>query len=154
MSRSARTLLRAAFLLLAALTGTYGLLAYIPFTYEAVIKFPMVSWLPGFVRIHPGLVLACLAGNLWCDRRRLARPGFLAFYLAGALLGLGLLVHPVLAAIRNAPSSYGIALASFLAPCWLLGLDLHAAGGERWRPAPAGEPSRLLLACPPEENHA
>lgn len=148
MKHAIRTLVRSAFVLFAALTGIYGLLAYIPFTFEAVIRFPMVSWLPGFVRVHPWLFLICLAGNLWIDRGSLARPGVRAFYLVSGLAAAGLLAHPLLAGIRNDGTSYGIALAGFLAPCWLLGLDLWAGARARaWRPGQAFEARRLLLAA-------
>src|SRR6266480_2179667 len=36
-------------------TSAYCLLAYIPFTYQWVISFNLVGWLPGFVKFHPYL---------------------------------------------------------------------------------------------------
>jgi hypothetical protein len=43
---------RLSFGLFFALTSSYCLLAYIPFTYQWVIKCTLVAWLPVFVKFH------------------------------------------------------------------------------------------------------
>ena len=142
---AARTLLTA----FAALSGAYALLAYIPFTYQAVIRFPMVNWLPGFVRWHPEAFLVLAGCNLLADRRRLGSRSLAATYLALALLGLGMLVHPPFRAIRNDGTSLALAAACWLLPVWLVLLELRDAfqpGG--WRPPAADDARRLFLgAC-------
>jgi len=42
-------------------TSAYCLLAYIPFTYQWVIKCTLVKWLPVFVSVHPFLYWAVMA---------------------------------------------------------------------------------------------
>ncbi len=148
--RGWRILARAWLTLFALVSGTYALLAYLPFTYEAVIRFPMVSWVPGFVRWHPLLFLATAAVNLLADLplvRRGARAR-LGFYLVLGGLALGMAIRPPLAAIRNDASSLVLALEFFLAPIWILALDVLAAWkAAPWRPRDADEPRRLALAA-------
>ena len=79
---------RAGLLALSVMSGTYALLAYIPFTYQAVIKFPMVSWVPAFVRFHPFLLLALVLVNLALDRKRWMSPASIrAHSRAGMIRG-------------------------------------------------------------------
>jgi hypothetical protein len=147
LSRSFHSLARWAYVLVVLLSGSYALLAYIPFTYQAVILFPMVSWIAGFVRIQPWLCLVVLAANAGADRERLARPATWSFYGVHAVLASALLWHPALVHIRNDRSSYLLALGCFLSPCWLLGLDLRRAWrGLDWVRNEADEARRLFWA--------
>ena len=142
---AARTLL----LLFAALSGIYALLAYIPFTYQAVIRFPMVSWLPGFLRWHPALFLALVAVNLLVDRGRLGSWMVAGTYAVLGLLGVGMLLHSPLGNIRNDGSSLALAVAFWLLPPGLLLLDLRFSRRlGRWQPGTGFDARRLALgAC-------
>jgi len=150
--RLTRMAARAGLLLLSFMSGTYALLAYIPFTYQAVIKFPMVSWIPAFVRFHPFVFLALVLANLAVDRTRWSGPaasramkGFGGFAL---LFALALVVHPPLRDIRNDASSLAWAVAFLALPLWLLVLDGRAAWqGLTWKTGPSDEARRLFLAA-------
>jgi len=152
MSRFGHTLARAGLLLLSFLSGTYALLAYIPFTYQAVIKFPMLSWIPAFVRLHPFLFLALVLLNLGVDRPRWWGPGTskaMRIYALAALgLSLAMVLHPPLRAIRNDVSSLAWAVAFLVLPLWLLVLDGRAAWkGVVWVSGPKDDARRLFLAA-------
>jgi hypothetical protein len=43
------------------MSSSYCLLAYIPFTYQWVIKCTLVKWLPVFVRLHAFIYWAVIA---------------------------------------------------------------------------------------------
>jgi hypothetical protein len=148
MNRGLRILARTWLAALALLTATYALLAYIPFTYQAVIRFPMVNAITVLVHWHPLLWLATGAGNLAADWPRRREPGRRVFHSVQALLALAVLVHPPLAGIRNDGSSLGLALLFILLPCWLLILDIRSDLAARdWHPGDADEPRRLCLAA-------
>lgn len=143
---------RTGLLLLSFLSGTYALLAYIPFTYQAVIKFPMVSWIPTFVRLHPLLFMALVLANLAVDRRRWWGPeaskAMRVYGAASLLLALSILVHPPLRAIQNNVGSLLWALAFLGLPLWLLILDGRAAWkGVVWNPGRKDDARRLFLTA-------
>ena len=151
-ARLGHMLARASLLLLSFLSGTYALLAYIPFTYQAVIKFPMVSWIPAFVRLHPLLFFTLVLANLAVDRRRWIGPeasrAVRAYGGVSLLLALFILVHPPLRAIRNDASSLVWAVAFLGLPLWLLVLDGRAAWqGVTWKADTKDDARRLFLAA-------
>lgn len=152
IGRLGRMAARMGLLLLSFLSGTYALLAFIPFTYQAVIKFPMVSWIPSFVRLHPFLFLAFILANLLLDRPRLQGPEasrpMRIFATVALVFCLAILLHPPLSAIRNDGTSLAWALAFLALPLWLLILDASVAWNDvAWRSMPGDEVRRLFLAA-------
>lgn len=132
-------------------TSTYCLLAYVPFTYQWVIRFDLVGWLPTFVKFHPyfyWLVLGIVAGTLGSDlrreeTRRLA-AGFLLFHAA---VGVGLVLHPVLSGIQNDSASFVWSLVWLFPIFWLGAIDFSGEFKEiRWSAA-AGQERNLPLAA-------
>ena len=141
-------LARGVFLALALFATTYCLLAYLPFTYQAVLKFNMVSWLPSLLRGHPALLLGAAVANAAVDgRSRGLRLGFHALMISAAA---ALLLHPLLPRLENTLASYGYALA-FLAPALiLLLLDLADLRGRPPAQLPdTDQGHRLLRAALP-----
>lgn len=143
---------RATLLLCCVLSGAYALLAYIPFTYEAVIKFPLVSWVPAFVRLHPWLLLLLVLANLGVDRRRWQGPeasGSGRIMGAVALLfALIVLLRSPLRAIQNNFGSLLWAVAFLILPLGLLLRDARAAWkGFAWASRPRDDARRLFLAA-------
>ena len=129
------------------LSGAYALLAYLPFTYVAVIKFPMVNWLPSFLRFHSILFLNTLLANFLVDHQRLRSRALIAFYVIQASLGQVLIVKNPLENIRNDGSSLGLAVVFFLIPTWILLVDLRDALKARpWLPTLADDARRLFVA--------
>lgn len=144
--------LRAALVLFSGLTGIYALLAYLPFTYQGVIRFPLAAWIPVFVRFHPLLLLLLVAANAWTDLGRGRAQGRTrALGIAHALWGLaalGTLIFRPLEGIRNDGSSLALALAAWSLPLGLLLVDLRSlAPALPVAFAPRGEARRLLLAA-------
>ncbi|MBI3130134.1 MAG: sulfatase-like hydrolase/transferase [Acidobacteria bacterium] len=116
---------RLAFLGLFLLSGVYCLLAYNPFTYQAVLKFNMVSWLPTFIRWQPALTLGVVLLNATLDgvHRQGTALKRRVFYALLALAALALLFHPLLPRLENGLASFAYALAFLGSALALLLLD-------------------------------
>jgi arylsulfatase A-like enzyme len=96
-------LLWGAFLLLSAL---YCLLAFLPYTFAAVIKAPPYDWVPWFVHHHVLLYWVALAGAVaanWSDHRRRT---FVTLFSLQAALGIWLALRPPLPALQDNASAY------------------------------------------------
>ena len=109
-------------------TSVYCLLAYIPFTYQWVISFNLVAWLPAFAKFHPylyWLALGTASATLIADykqpqTRRLV-AGFVIFHAAA---GGGLMLHPVLTGLQNDEISFIWSLVWLFPLAWLGAIDL------------------------------
>ena len=139
---------RAALLLFGVVSATYCLLAFIPFTYQAVIQFNMVSWLPFFVKAHPALWAALLITSFALDRQEAGRAGMTRaeglYYVVHAGMSGALLVHPLLSRLGNTPFSYFASLGFFGSVLWRLSLDFHRAWRHRTLGSREEESARLL----------
>ena len=132
-------------------TSAYCLLAYIPFTYQWVISFNLVSWLPGFVKFHPylywlvlGMVAATLAPELRRENTRRLTAGFL---LLNAAAGVALTLRPLLSELQNDGLSFIWSMAWLFPLLWLGAIDYTAKAREiRWT-AVAGHDRQMLLAA-------
>ncbi len=94
------------------LTSVYCLLAYLPYTYYAVIKAPTYSWLPGFAQ-HHGLLfwMTSFAGAVaYRDRKK--SVAYVACFGVLGCLGIFLSLHPLLVHIENNQSAYWEAIAA------------------------------------------
>lgn len=163
-------LVRIAFGLFMLLTASYCLLAYLPFTYHQIVVEAPLPWLAMFVRVHPylySLVLGLQILTLIPDLRRGSirqkddRPGpnavgpsiletvlAFGFLVFSAGLGIVLLLHPVLAGIRNAIGSLYWGLAFLLPLAWLGALDwLGQRRRLRWVASGVGEDRRIFMAA-------
>src|SRR6266404_1658430 len=124
-------------------TSAYCLLAYIPFTYQWVIKCTLVKWLPVFVSVHPflywavmALVALTLAPDLRNARTRRLSIGFIAVH---AVAGVVLLFHPLLSNLSNDDQSFCWSLISLFPLLWIAAIDFTAHGREReWGQADGG----------------
>ena len=88
------------------LTSIYCLLAYLPYTYCALIKAPPYLWVPWFVHHHVALHwVALLAGvaAFWPDCRTVR---FGVLFGMQAVFGAYLIVHPILSNLQNDLSAY------------------------------------------------
>jgi predicted AlkP superfamily pyrophosphatase or phosphodiesterase len=165
LSRSLFFLTRAIFGVFLLLTASYCLLAYVPFTYHQIVVEAPLPWLAMFVRFHSylywlvlGMQVATIlpdirqgatlppsdAGSSVFSRKALA-IGFLVF---SAGLGVVLLVHPLLAGIRNTLGSLYIGLMFLLPLAWLGALDwLGRRQTLRWQTVGTGEYFRIFTAA-------
>jgi hypothetical protein len=149
--RAAIVVARLSFCFFTILTSVYCLLAYIPFTYQWVIGFNLVSWLPGFVRFHPylyWLVLGLAAVTFTPDiRRKQTRRLAVGFLFAHTLLGVGLLFRPVLPGLQNDGISFVWSLVWLFPLLWIAAIDCGGAFNEvRWA-AVVKRDGHLLLSA-------
>lgn len=114
--------------------SVYCLLAYLPYTYFALIKFPAYAWMPWFAGHFGGIYLCAVA--LWVGASLFEAPGSHASQIGWArifwkcspavLFGVYLLWRPVLRDIDNSAASYLWGL-TLLAPLVLLSVQ-HLIG--------------------------
>jgi hypothetical protein len=104
------------------LTSVYCLLAYLPYTYYAVIKAPPNAWVPWFAAHHAQIywgLLLCALGAYWPQKRT---SKFLIFFGASALGGILLALNPFLPKLQSNSSAYAWSIASLI-PVILMGLS-------------------------------
>jgi hypothetical protein len=118
------------------ISSSYCLLAYIPFTYQWVIKCTLVKWLPVFVNLHPLLywtVLALVTLTLVSERRRKhsrrLAGGFVVFHIVG---GVALSFRPLLSNLANDERSFYYSLILLFPLVWLAAID-YAGNARRVR---------------------
>ena len=133
------------------LTSIYCLLAWIPFTYQQVVKGGLLPALTVFVKWHPQIywaMLALAAATLLPDvHRRKTRwmaATFLAVHCAG---GFWLQVHPLLAGLHNELRSFYWSLIALAPLLWLAAIDWagHWSGIE-WAKFQSTEDCRIFQA--------
>ena len=133
------------------LTSIYCLLAWIPFTYQQVVKGGLLPALTVFVKWHSQIywaILALAAGTLVPDvRRRKTRwlaVTFLAVHFAG---GFWLQANPLLAGLHNELRSFYWSLITLGPLFWLAAIDWASQwGGIEWAEFRRAEDSRIFQA--------
>lgn len=133
------------------LTALYGLLAYIPFTYNQVIEFRLIPWLDVFARFHPWFALAalaCAACSLLDDLRYGPQGLAVGFLVTNALATAGLIVYPVLATLGNGQGALVAGGAALVPLLWLATIDWTGAGPDLdWGEPAADDDGRLVWAA-------
>ena len=102
-----RTCLKALSAAYFLLTSVYCLLAYLPYTYYAVIKAPPNPWVPWFAMHHVQIywaLLLCGVGAYWPHRRT---TKFLIYFAASAWAEFCWPFIPVLPKLQSNSSAYG-----------------------------------------------
>src|SRR5712675_2141396 len=110
-SRICLKLVWAAYLLL---TSVYCLLAYLPYTYYALIKAPPNAWMPWFVAHHIEIywsLLLCAAGAYWSQK---GTRRFAIFFGASTLGGILLAFRPFLPELKSDVSAYAWSIAPLI----------------------------------------
>ena len=105
-------------------TSIYCLLAFLPYTYYALIKAPTYSWLPWFARHHVLLFwLASIAGAAAYQNRKktVAYIGCFGILMS---VGIYLSAHPFLVDIQNNQSTYWAGIAAL----WVVVLVVSLCG--------------------------
>jgi len=144
-------LARLLFLAYVLFSAAYCLLAYIPFTYQQVHIGELLPWLARLVRLHSMLfwpVLAAALLTIWSDLKRGSlRPLSRAFAVAGVLVGITLLIHPLLPNLTNDASSLRWCLVVLVPLVWVATIDwLHGRLLLSW-PGTAKDSLRVFLAA-------
>jgi len=109
------------------LTSFYCLLAFLPYTYTAVVKAPPYAWMPWFVKHHGSLYwLALFAVAMSCWKSRKTCWYRFAFG-ALALSGLFLMVRPFMPFVHDDNATYFWGLAALLPVMLIAASDLLAS---------------------------
>ncbi|MGB9123701.1 MAG: sulfatase-like hydrolase/transferase [Candidatus Angelobacter sp.] len=96
------------------LTSVYCLLAYLPYTYYAVIKAPPNPWVPWFATHHVQVywaLLLCGVGAYWQHRRT---TKFLICFAASAVGGILLTLYPFLPKLQSNSTAYAWSIAALI----------------------------------------
>lgn len=147
MRRTLWAFSRLAFHLFMLLSAAYALIAYIPFTYQEIIRGHLVPWLLTFARWHGGIFWIVLILVWFSGNRTNSRGPWRIFFALHALAGLALALHPLLPGLGNHALSFGASLACLGSSLWLSALDLGLAiPSVTLRPRDGDETEGLLLA--------
>ncbi len=103
-------------------TSVYCLLAFLPYTYIALIKAPPYEWMPWFAQHQGILYLGGLVALFAADYVQQRKKPSLALYSVLAAAGLFLLWRPFLVALPNNWTAYAWSLVS-LAPLVLISVN-------------------------------
>lgn len=109
------------------LTSLYCLLAFLPYTYYALIKAPAYEWIPWFVH-HQSLVYwVTLAGIAWAYAPERSRLAYRVVFAILVLMGAGVTVRPFLSSLQNTSAAYAWSLAVLIPLMLTASLDLRPA---------------------------
>ena len=134
------------------LTSIYCLLAWIPFTYQQVVKGGLLPALTVFVKWHPQIywvIFTLAAFTLLADLRRpKTRWLAMAFLAVHGACGLWLSAHPLLASLRNELRSFYWSLITLAPLAWLAAIDWAGHWGEiEWAEFQRAEDRRIFQAA-------
>ena len=96
------------------LTSIYCLLAFLPYTYIALIKAPPYDWMPWFAHHQALLYFVALGGVALAEWPRKKSVEFFVLFGGLGLAGVGLLVHPFLPGLKNDSAAYVGSLVALL----------------------------------------
>ena len=115
-----RTLLKLAWGVYFFITSLYCLLAFLPYTFYALIKSPAYAWMPWFVRHQGGLYWLAFAAGVaayWRrnDRKRKEQERrYFAVRLGVAAAGVYVTLQPFLSSLKNDSAAYGWSLVALI----------------------------------------
>ncbi|MGB7583615.1 MAG: sulfatase-like hydrolase/transferase [Terriglobales bacterium] len=110
------------------LTSVYCLLAFLPYTYVALIKEPPYAWMPWFAVHHAALYLLALTGlaaTHWPNEKRFE---FLMMLGVLAAAGIGLWLRPFLPNIQNNQTAFWWSLTALIPLTLVAGFALRRDG--------------------------
>ncbi len=89
-----------------ALTSVYCLLAFLPYTYYAMIKSPAYAWIPWFARHHVLLFWLAWAAAAVAYHSRVKRAAYFVCFGVLACVGVFLSARPFLAGLESNRFAY------------------------------------------------
>ena len=122
------------------LTSVYCLLAFLPYTYVALIKEPPCAWMPWFASHHGllyWLALIGIAATEWPREKRVESIVLLGLL---ATAGAGLLVRPFMSTLQDDQAAYWWSVIALVPLILLPVADLR----RHWPPAGDGGPDGML----------
>ena len=141
---------RAIFGAVCALTGLYGVFAYIPFTFTQVIQARLFEPFSRFVAWHAAFAWLAVVALALGERKRLrvARPGPVALFVVAVAGALALTVRP-LSHFQGGPASLDAGAVAIALVIWIAGVEAQAiAFRAKWAPrrTDADDSGRLFAA--------
>ncbi|MGC1486008.1 MAG: sulfatase-like hydrolase/transferase [Candidatus Acidiferrum sp.] len=106
MQKWFKSILKTFFGIYFALTSLYCLLAFLPYTYYALIKAPPYSWVIWFVHHHAFLFWLAWAAAAAAYRPREKRVAYFVYFGALACVGIFLSFRPLLVGLEDNRSAY------------------------------------------------
>jgi len=106
------------------LTSVYCLLAFLPYTYIALIKAPPYDWMPLFVQHHALLYFVALVGVALADWHEKRDFVFYAVFGGLAVAGGSMALRPVLPGLHNDSAAYVWSLIALLPSMLVAGRDI------------------------------
>ena len=126
-----------------ALTSLYCLLAFLPYTYYALIKAPAYSWMPWFAGHHTLLFwIASLAAALVFRPRRKRKLTYFVAFGAVAGAGIFLSLRPLLANVESNGTAYWGSLAALWMVILVVALCGLRSGEEEASESPSAETNK------------
>ncbi len=107
------------------LTSSYCLLAFLPYTYVALIKEPPYPWMPWFAGHQAMLYLWALAGIAVTQWPKGNKVSFGVLLGALVVAGVGLLYRPFMPNLQDNPMAYWWSVISLLPLLVVAGMDLR-----------------------------
>lgn len=129
------------------LTSLYCLLAFLPYTYYALIKAPAYEWIPWFVQ-HQALVYwMSLAGIAWAYAPQRNRLAYRVVFALLVLIGAGVTVRPFLSSLQNTSAAYAWSLVALIPLMLTASFDLRPdLANNRELPSPLSYSTAALAA--------
>jgi len=107
------------------LTSIYCLLAFLPYTYFALIKAPPYDWMPWFAHHQAALYFCALAGVAFTQWQGKKGPGFPLLFGALVVAGFGLAARPFLGSLRDDWAAYSWSLIALLPLVLIAAMDVR-----------------------------
>jgi hypothetical protein len=133
------TFAKAAWGIYLILTSIYCLLAFLPYTYVALIKEPPYAWVPWFANHQAVLYLPALAGIAATQWPQEKRRSFVVLLGLLALAGVGLLARPFMPTLEDNQTAYWWSVIALLPLMLLAGAGLRSV-----RTTEVGNANRML----------
>lgn len=107
------------------LLSVYALLAFLPYTYEAVIKAPPYEWVVWFVRHHVLLYFVALSLIIFAEWIKGWNRVASLLYAALIAAGVYITFRPFLQNLQDSWAAYGWSLAALVSLIWVCGRSVY-----------------------------
>jgi len=107
------------------LTSIYCLLAFLPYTYFALIKAPPYDWMPWFAHHQAALYFFALAGVAIAEWQGEKGSKFAMIFGGLTVAGCGLAARPFLPALQDSWPAYAWSLIALVPMVLLAAIDVH-----------------------------
>jgi hypothetical protein len=107
------------------LTSIYCLLAFLPYTYVALIKEPPYQWMPWFALHHAWLYLPALAGIAATQWPKEKKTALVPLFGGLTIAGISLLLRPFMSSLQDNQTAYWWSVIALVPLMLVAGADLR-----------------------------